>query len=269
VAPKRTLVERYTGLPINALAQQLDLSRLGGPLSQLQSGIQSLGRAASAAMDPGEAWLQEGERQARNRPERQGPTRDIYEQPGVGFFDRQSGRFLGKAPAAPVLPGAAPAPGMGVTPVVRHEDDQYRQLLSQYGALSKAGKQEEAEKLGMEIWQKKYGKTPMAQPGGAVGSFNPLMQSTFGYQRGQQAPEGATYAGQPAETGLGTDFSLAANAVPAPWNEQGAKVSADFAGVVPLQAAKTSGEGMPAFQTTGEKATQLLSDPRFSRFLQK
>lgn len=38
--------------------------------------------------------------------------------------------------------------------------------------------------IGMEIWQKKYGKTPMGQPGGAIGSFNPLMQSTFGYQTG-------------------------------------------------------------------------------------
>ena len=38
--------------------------------------------------------------------------------------------------------------------------------------------------IGMEIWQKKYGKTPMGQPGGAIGSLNPLMESTFGYQTG-------------------------------------------------------------------------------------
>jgi len=37
---------------------------------------------------------------------------------------------------------------------------------------------------GMAIWQQKYGATPMAQPGGAVGMNNPLMQSTFGYQAG-------------------------------------------------------------------------------------
>lgn len=41
-----------------------------------------------------------------------------------------------------------------------------------------------AEDIGMQIWQQKYGNTPMGQPGGAVGTFNPLMQRTFGYQAG-------------------------------------------------------------------------------------
>jgi len=41
-----------------------------------------------------------------------------------------------------------------------------------------------AEDIGMQIWQQKYGKTPMGQPGGAVGTFNRLMQRTFGYQTG-------------------------------------------------------------------------------------
>jgi len=45
-----------------------------------------------------------------------------------------------------------------------------------------------AEDIGMQIWRAKYGKTPMAQPGGAVGIDNPLMQSTFGYQSGS-APD--------------------------------------------------------------------------------
>jgi len=41
-----------------------------------------------------------------------------------------------------------------------------------------------ARDIGMQIWQQKYGNTPMGQPGGAVGTFNPLMQRTFGYQSG-------------------------------------------------------------------------------------
>ncbi len=41
-----------------------------------------------------------------------------------------------------------------------------------------------AEDIGMQMWQQKYGSTPMAQPGGAVGAFNPLMGKTFGYQSG-------------------------------------------------------------------------------------
>lgn len=41
-----------------------------------------------------------------------------------------------------------------------------------------------AEDIGMQIWRQKYQGTPMAGQGGAVGSFNPLMQATFGYQAG-------------------------------------------------------------------------------------
>jgi len=199
--------------------------------------------------------------------QRQGPTRDIYEQPGVGYFDRTSGRFLGGAPATPQLP----PPGQGTTTIVRGtrdgvtpdrtQSDEYRAQLAQYGALSKAGKQEEAEKLGMEIWQQKYGKTPMGQPGGAVGAFNPLMQKTFGYQKGASVTE-PSYAGSTVQPMGSEDFAVAANAVPAPWNQQGAKVSADFSGVVPFQASKTTGEGMPAFQTTGEKAEEFLRNTK-------
>jgi hypothetical protein len=41
-----------------------------------------------------------------------------------------------------------------------------------------------ARDIGMQIWQQKYGNTPMGQPGGAVGIRNPLMDRTFGYQTG-------------------------------------------------------------------------------------
>ena len=46
-----------------------------------------------------------------------------------------------------------------------------------------------AEDIGMQIWQQKYGNTPMGQPGGAVGRFNPLMDRTFGYQSGMSPQE--------------------------------------------------------------------------------
>ena len=183
----------------------------------------------------------------------------------------QQARIQREAPPAPQLP--PPAPGFGSTPIVRGtrdgvtpdrtQSDEYLAQLAQYGALSKAGKQEEAEKLGMEIWQQKYGKTAMGQPGGAVGAFNPLMQKTFGYQKGasETAP---SYAGSTVQPMGGEDFAMVANAVPAPWNQQGAKVSADFSGVVPFQAAKTTGEGMPAFQTTGERAAEFLRNAKLS-----
>jgi len=76
---------------------------------------------------------------------------------------------------------------------------------------------------------------------------------------GQVTP-GVTYAGTTPQPLGDESFSVAANAVPAPWNTQGAKVSAEFSGVVPFQAAKTTGEGMPEFQTTlGQRAEQLIS----------
>ena len=178
---------------------------------------------------------------------------------------KEQARIRANAPAAPVLPpyaGATPAPYVGSpaqrsVPIVQAEDDAYRQLLSQYGGLAKSGKQEEAEKLGMEIWNKKYGKTAMAQPGGAVGQVNPLMADMFGRQSSASAAA-PSYAGVQAQPLGSEDFSRAANSVPAPWNQQGAQVSSDFAGVVPFQAAKTTGSGMPAFQTT--KAIEFLTN---------
>lgn len=41
-----------------------------------------------------------------------------------------------------------------------------------------------AEDIGMQMWQKKYGDTPMGRPGGAIGQKNPLMDQFFGYQTG-------------------------------------------------------------------------------------
>ena len=60
--------------------------------------------------------------------------------------------------------------------------------LQRYEAARAGAKTQEemnaARDIGMQMWQEKYGGTKMAQPGGAVGSFNPLMQATFGYQTG-------------------------------------------------------------------------------------
>ena len=53
--------------------------------------------------------------------------------------------------------------------------------------------------MGLAMWQEKYGKTPMGQPGGAIGSFNPLMQSTFGYQTGMSPGDVAKTITNPSE----------------------------------------------------------------------
>jgi hypothetical protein len=59
--------------------------------------------------------------------------------------------------------------------------------------------------MGLQMWQQKYGATPMEQPGGAIGSFNPLMQQTFGYQTGMAPSQlGQASAATPASpVGIG------------------------------------------------------------------
>jgi hypothetical protein len=83
-----------------------------------------------------------------------------------------------------------------------------------------------------------------------------------------QATPGVTYAGAAPQPLGDESFSVAANAVPAPWNTQGNKVSAEFSGVVPFQVAKTTGEGMPQFQTTlNQRAEELISSVKRDRGL--
>lgn len=65
--------------------------------------------------------------------------------------------------------------------------EKARELAIAPGAT--ADKVQSAEDIGMQIWRQKYGNTPMGQTGGAVGSVNPLMQRTFGYQAGMSPQE--------------------------------------------------------------------------------
>ena len=57
-------------------------------------------------------------------------------------------------------------------------------LMQQWSDAQKAKDFTTADQLGEQIWQNRYGKTEMGRPGGAIGSRNPLMDSTFGYQTG-------------------------------------------------------------------------------------
>lgn len=81
--------------------------------------------------------------------------------------------------------------------------EKARQLAVAPGALPETV--QSAEDIGMQIWRDKYGGTPMGRTGGAVGAFNPLMQSTFGYQAGaapaQVQAEQATAAPIPVAPG--------------------------------------------------------------------
>jgi hypothetical protein len=111
-------------------------------------------------------------------------------------------------------------PGAGFPGQQAAADRSYQQELSRTAQLTaqdpelqryekaRAGvkTQEEmnsARDIGMEMWQKKYGQTPMGQPGGAIGSFNPLMQRTFGYQTGMSPGDIAQTITNPAAISVG------------------------------------------------------------------
>lgn len=76
-------------------------------------------------------------------------------------------------------------------------------LMQQWSAAQKAKDFATADQLGKQIWQNKYGGGPMGQPGGAVGSFNPLMQKTFGYQAGMSPGDIAQTITNPSAAPVG------------------------------------------------------------------
>jgi hypothetical protein len=76
-------------------------------------------------------------------------------------------------------------------------------LMQQWSAAQEAKDFATADQLGKQIWQNKYGGGPMGQPGGAVGSFNPLMQKTFGYQAGMSPTDIAQTITNPSAAPVG------------------------------------------------------------------
>lgn len=96
----------------------------------------NLGRGARAAVDPNFAeneytrqWLEEGSQLRKPTPRPANPvpgSLGTYQQPGVGSFDRATGKFLGSG-STPIILGTRD----GVTPD-RTQSDQYRAALSQY-----------------------------------------------------------------------------------------------------------------------------------------
>jgi hypothetical protein len=100
------------------------------------------------------------------------------------------GGNAGYSGAISATPGAIPA----AERAYQSEVSRVAQLTAQNPELQRYEKAREGAKtqadmnaardIGMQIWQEKYGGTKMGQPGGAVGTNNPLMARTFGYQTG-------------------------------------------------------------------------------------
>ena len=98
----------------------------------------------------------------------------------------RTGKPAGSAVVTPVMtPAGVVQPGAivsGLTPggtVDRTQGDEYKSQMAQYQNLIKQQQQAEAEDLGMKIFMEKYAKSPIAQAGGAIGAYNPLLAASF------------------------------------------------------------------------------------------
>ena len=76
-------------------------------------------------------------------------------------------------------------------------------LMQQWSAAQKAKDYTTADQLGKQIWQNKYGGGLMGQPGGVIGSRNPLMERTFGYQTGMSPGDISQTITNPAAVPVG------------------------------------------------------------------
>lgn len=160
------------------------------------------GRGANASqMAPTDAQLRaEGYGDLVNDAARlRSPTDAQLRAEGYGDLinDAERVRNIGSskpAPATVVSPVMTPAgvvqPGVivkGLTPagtVDYTQGDEYKSQMAQYQNLIQKQKQAEAEDLGMKIFMNKYAKSPIAQAGGAVGAYNPLLAATFPETKG-------------------------------------------------------------------------------------
>jgi len=200
-------------------------------------------------------YIQYGTRDGVTPDRRQSDTYKQYAMTAPGQFERYFktpefdyafGAQSGKGPKSPEEMAALAA--QSKAPTTESLSDYYR-------SQSAMGRVNQAE------IQKMYADRPDLQKWAAA---NPMLaQREFVKRQVKEEAVGrptaaTTYAGATPEPVAGQDFSIAANAVPAPWSQQGAKVSADFAEVTPYQMSKTTGEGMPQFQTTLSKAEDFL-----------
>ena len=76
-------------------------------------------------------------------------------------------------------------------------------MMQQWEEARQAKDYATADQLGKQIWQNTYGQKPIGQPGGVIGSRNPLMQSTFEYQTGMSPGDIAQTITNPAAVPVG------------------------------------------------------------------
>lgn len=258
----------------------------GGQRSAAQApsalaGLRSLLGGLGLQNRPGAPWDYAGRPAAAAPQDVQTAAPEFPTEPGPGWmFQARAQQLRRNAPAASVLP----PPNFGSTPVVRGtrdgvtpdrtQSDLYRQyapqptfaanpLSQQYRAESEAGRKNmpevvagltqglEGEKAkAMETWAKTNPMLAYREYNKRFPAGEPTIGPTPATLQADESVKGVTQFFPGAEPG-GFPPGVA-NAVPAPWNTQGAMVDMNrgVQNLQPFQMAKTSGESMPAFETT-------------------
>ena len=167
-------------------------------MSGLEYGMKQLKGLAGIPGKP-ETGFQYGLQLAGNLFNGVGRGANAQEMPAAQADPSLLGRIMPPGSAAqPFVPAAKPValpagvvqPGVivkGLAPggtVDYSQGDEYKAQMAQYRNLIKQQKAAEAEDLGMKIWMEKYGKSPMAQAGGVIGAYNPLLAATFPETKG-------------------------------------------------------------------------------------
>ena len=248
------------------------------------------GAAKAATRGPYDDWLNAPTAQQSSAPRNFGPNykqKELAAGQAAENFRRGAG-FPGQISTA----GAGPN-GPNPNAIVQGQDgigEEYRQRMNAYNNQAILARQslqgydpskgplpgaaQEAQDQGMDIWKGVYAGTKMAQPGGAVGTFNPLMQGRGDVPSmeelwkgvgggaptsgpGDEAIKAAMAQGQyHAAAGSPNPFGQPANTLPAPPQQQGNAVSAPYAPAQAEAAKNTAGAtGMPQLPTTPEAQT--------------
>ena len=205
-------------------------------------------------------------------------------------YARANGIASTPAPRAQVSTAGAGPNGPNPNAIVQGQDgigEEYRQRMNAYNNQAILARQslqgydpskgplpgaaQEAQDQGMDIWRGLHAGTKMVQPGGAVGTFNPLMQgrgdvpSMEELWKGMgggaptsgpddEAIKAAMAKGQyHAAAGSPNPFGQPVNTLPAPPQERSNAVSDPFAPAQAKAAENTAGAtGMPNLPTTPE-----------------
>ena len=245
------------------------------------------GAARAATKGPYDDWLNAPTAQQLSGRRNFGPDykqKELAAGQSAENFRRGAG-FPGQVSTA----GAGPN-GPNPNAIVQGQDgigEEYRQRMNAYNNQAILARQslqgydpskgplpgaaQEAQDQGMDIWRGLHAGTKMVQPGGAVGTFNPLMQgrgdvpSMEELWKGMgggaptsgpddEAIKAAMAKGQyHAAAGSPKPFGQPVNTLPAPPQEQSNAVSGAFAPAQAKAAENTAGAtGMPNFPTTPE-----------------